>query len=80
MGELHLDIYVERMKEYKVDVEVGNPRVNYRKRLPKKQSLIIYQKQSGGPVSTVELLDTSRRLFKLTKRPDRRMLFLKTVS
>jgi elongation factor G len=31
MGELHLDIYVERMRrEYKVDVQVGAPKVSYR--------------------------------------------------
>src|SRR5207247_1101864 len=31
MGELHLEIYVERIRrEYKVDVEVGRPKVSYR--------------------------------------------------
>jgi elongation factor G len=31
MGELHLDIYVERMRrEYNVDVKVGAPKVSYR--------------------------------------------------
>ncbi|MEX0824715.1 MAG: EF-Tu/IF-2/RF-3 family GTPase, partial [Pirellulaceae bacterium] len=31
MGELHLEVYVERMRrEYKVDVEVGAPKVSYR--------------------------------------------------
>ena len=31
MGELHLDIYVERIRrEYKVEVEVGAPKVSYR--------------------------------------------------
>ncbi|XVE76898.1 hypothetical protein DITRI_Ditri13aG0017500 [Diplodiscus trichospermus] len=31
MGELHLDIYVERIRrEYKVDVTVGKPHVNFR--------------------------------------------------
>jgi elongation factor G len=31
MGELHLFIYCERMKrEYDIDLQVGNPTVNYR--------------------------------------------------
>lgn len=31
MGELHLDVYVERMRrEYKVEVQVGAPKVSYR--------------------------------------------------
>jgi elongation factor G len=33
MGELHLQIYVERIKrEYGVECDVGQPRVNYRER------------------------------------------------
>ena len=31
MGELHLEVYIERIRrEYKVDIEVGAPKVSYR--------------------------------------------------
>ena len=37
MGELHLEVYVERMKrEYSVEVEVGNPQVAYRETVSRK--------------------------------------------
>jgi elongation factor G len=37
MGELHLDIYVERMKrEYGVEAVVGRPQVAYRETITKK--------------------------------------------
>jgi elongation factor G len=50
MGELHLDIYVERMRrEYKVDCETGQPQVAYRETItqhvPFDHTL---KKQSGG--------------------------------
>ncbi len=51
MGELHLEILVDRMKrEFKVQANVGNPRVAYREsmtRLVDKVNLK-YAKQSGG--------------------------------
>lgn len=49
MGELHLDIYVERMRrEYKVAVEVGQPRVNYREAITRKATFdYLHKKQSG---------------------------------
>ena len=50
MGELHLDIYVERIRrEFKVDVEVGAPKVSYRE-APTKATEYDYKhkKQSGG--------------------------------
>ena len=50
MGELHLDIYVERIKrEYKVEVEVGAPKVSYRE-APTKETEYNYKhkKQTGG--------------------------------
>lgn len=50
MGELHLEIYVERMKrEYNVDCDVGKPRVNYRETLTRKANFdYLHKKQSGG--------------------------------
>jgi elongation factor G len=37
MGELHLEIYLERMRrEYKCDTITGAPRVNYRETISKK--------------------------------------------
>lgn len=50
MGELHLQIYAERMlREYKVEVEVGQPRVNYRETVTSKANFnYLHKKQSGG--------------------------------
>jgi elongation factor G len=50
MGELHLEIYVERIRrEYKVDVEVGAPKVSYRESATKEASFDFkHKKQTGG--------------------------------
>ncbi len=50
MGELHLEVYVERMKrEYSVEVEVGNPQVAYRETVSRKADFnYTHKKQSGG--------------------------------
>ncbi|KAI3690052.1 hypothetical protein L2E82_48027 [Cichorium intybus] len=41
MGELHLEVYVERIKrEYKVDATVGKPRVNFRETNSQEEKLI----------------------------------------
>jgi len=50
MGELHLDILVDRMKrEFKVEANVGAPQVAYRERLAGSTRLRHkYAKQSGG--------------------------------
>ncbi|MDT8338458.1 MAG: elongation factor G [Sulfurimonas sp.] len=50
MGELHLEILVDRMKrEFKVEAEVGAPQVSYRETIKKEvEQEYKYAKQSGG--------------------------------
>ena len=50
MGELHLEVYVERMKrEYKAEVNTGKPRVAYRETITRKAEYnYTHKKQTGG--------------------------------
>ena len=50
MGELHLEIYLERIqREYKVDVTVGAPQVNYREAISRPAEFdYLHKKQTGG--------------------------------
>ncbi|UGS24117.1 elongation factor G [Flavobacterium channae] len=50
MGELHLDILIDRMKrEFKVEVNQGEPQVEYKEAFTKSaQHREVYKKQSGG--------------------------------
>ncbi len=50
MGELHLEVYVERMRrEYGAEVETGNPLVAYRETITKRAEFdYIHKKQTGG--------------------------------
>ncbi|KAK9733138.1 hypothetical protein RND81_04G046100 [Saponaria officinalis] len=50
MGELHLAIYVERIRrEYKVDAQTGKPRVNFREAITQRADFdYLHKKQSGG--------------------------------
>ncbi|KAI0193487.1 elongation factor G 1 [Astrocystis sublimbata] len=51
MGELHLEIYVERLRrEYKVDCVTGQPRVAYRETIGQRADFdYLLKRQSGGP-------------------------------
>lgn len=60
MGELHLDIYVERIKrEYKANVEIGRPKVHYREA---PTALIDFnykhKKQTGGSGQFAHIVGT----------------------
>ena len=50
MGELHLEVYVERMKrEYSAEVTTGNPRVAYRETITQRAEFnYTHKKQTGG--------------------------------
>ncbi len=50
MGELHLDILVDRLKrEFKVEANIGQPQVAYRETIQKEvDAEYIHKKQSGG--------------------------------
>ncbi len=50
MGELHLEVYVERMRrEYKVDCETGQPQVAYRETINRRVNFDhLLKKQTGG--------------------------------
>lgn len=50
MGELHLDIIIDRLKrEFKVECNQGKPQVNYKEAITREVELReVYKKQSGG--------------------------------
>jgi elongation factor G len=50
MGELHLEVYIERMKrEYKAEVQVGQPQVAYRETITQRSDFnYTHKKQTGG--------------------------------
>ncbi|GAB6063943.1 elongation factor G [Deferrisoma palaeochoriense] len=50
MGELHLDVYIERMRrEYKAEVETGQPQVAYREAISQRAEFdYLHKKQTGG--------------------------------
>lgn len=51
MGELHLEVYVERLRrEYKVECVTGQPRVAYRETIAHRADFdYLFKRQSGGP-------------------------------
>ena len=60
MGELHLDIIIDRLKrEFKVECNQGKPQVNYKEAITKTVNLReVYKKQSGGRGKFADIIVT----------------------
>ena len=59
MGELHLDIIVDRLRrEFKVEANIGKPQVAYRETIskPVENHLLRYKKQTGGSGQFAEVV------------------------
>ncbi len=60
MGELHLDIIIDRLKrEFKVECNQGKPQVNYKEAITRPVTLReVYKKQSGGRGKFADIIVT----------------------
>ena len=71
MGELHLEILVDRMKrEFRVEATVGKPQVAYRETIRRKVEKHTYthKKQTGGSGQFAKVVDLARARTS-TRRP-----------
>ncbi|PRQ02370.1 Elongation factor G [Enhygromyxa salina] len=66
MGELHLEVYIERMRrEYKVDTIVGEPQVAYRETVTRETTYnYTHKKQTGGSGQYARLAGVMRPIDK----------------
>ncbi len=79
MGELHLEVYVERiLREHKVQVAVGQPKVNYREAPTREAKFDIrHKKQTGG---SGQFAHIKGKMLPLDESHDETFLFEETVT
>ena len=71
MGELHLDILVDRMRrEFKVEANVGKPQVAYKETIKRKVDKVefTHKKQTGGSGQFAKVLITHRAVHRRGRR------------
>jgi elongation factor G len=78
MGELHLEVYVERiLREHRVKVEVGQPKVNYREAPTQEMEFNTrHKKQSGGSGQFAQI---EGRMLPLDESHEETFLFEDTI-
>ena len=86
MGELHLDIIVDRLlREFKVEANVGAPQVSYKETIKGEADVgYKYKKQSGGSGSSTQLSAVRfrrniSRLSMLVSRVQCRLVFWQAI-
>jgi len=79
MGELHLEIYVERMRrEYELAVILGKPRVKFRETITMSKGFdYTHKKQSGGRDNMLRLLESlSQLMIQMSHKQNLLIIFL----
>lgn len=74
MGELHLQIYCERLKrEYEIEVDIGAPTVNYRETvLSKVEFNYLHKKQTGGAGQFARVIGYVEPIYNITDQEVRK--------